>query len=425
MKKLWLIMGCMVVILAFAVGYATMQQTARKEKETLAADVPFVTAIRDEELNGAIGYEWIDANSQEIEIGRFDAVLLSKHDGENLYLGLEIATGERFDSLELYVAFDANRNGDFFDQGDDILIITLEKGDFVKSEDIDYFYPETYQFALDRGFGGTNNATGVVAVWGEGTEALYVAELKKSLVGDPDMDISLTPGDDLNFVIGVIGYASPDKEEVSPAIKAKLGKLIKEYGEVRVGDVSYKKKGKGKGQKIKIEIHRTKPQTNIKVDPDNFDPGSGPGAPRREDVNGVILVWDRDVDGDKAKEMVISTYRNVIDFVQDGEHKYSVALKPQQIVLVPAQPEKRGGVKAPEGTVPKRTKLTITIKDKQGKVIKKESVIASEDGSFRSKDIRDVKKNTTVTITMEVTMLVSGKKATTHKLIYPICRKDG
>jgi hypothetical protein len=160
MKKLWLIIGCIVVISAFAAGYATMQQTARKEKETLAADVPFVTAIRDRELNGAIGYEWIDANSEEIEIGHFDAVLLTKHDGENLYLGLEIATGERFDSLELYVAFDANRNGDFFDQGDDILIITLEKGDFVKSEDIDYFYPETYQFALDRDFGGTNNAIG-------------------------------------------------------------------------------------------------------------------------------------------------------------------------------------------------------------------------------------------------------------------------
>ncbi|MBA7677799.1 hypothetical protein ES703_86063 [subsurface metagenome] len=65
-------------------------------------------------MNGAIGYEWIEANGQEIKIGYFEAILLVKHDGENRHFGLRIPTGERFDSPELYAAFDTNRNGSFF-----------------------------------------------------------------------------------------------------------------------------------------------------------------------------------------------------------------------------------------------------------------------------------------------------------------------
>ena len=315
MKKLWLIIGCIVVISAFAAGYATMQQTARKEKETLATDVPFVTVIRDRELNGAIGYEWIDASSEEIKIGRFDAVLLAKHDGDNLYLGLEIPTGIRFDYFEIYVAFDANRNGDFFDRGDDILIARLEEGDYLKSEEVDYFYPETYQFALDRDFGGTNNAVAVVSV---GTVLLednvvYTVEFKKSLTGDVGMDVNLQPGDEVSMVIGVIGEASPKDEQVSKPIRMWLKKIkagAAFIGKIFYGDFS-DEKGKRDG-KIDIKIPRTPEEGGtIKIDPGKYKTKDA----KLEDFDGdgvLDFVWYAkgkpqvvDLDGDRTIDVVI------------------------------------------------------------------------------------------------------------------------
>ena len=47
MKKLWLIIGCIVVISAFAVGYATMQQTVRKEKETQSTSSQEIPSVID------------------------------------------------------------------------------------------------------------------------------------------------------------------------------------------------------------------------------------------------------------------------------------------------------------------------------------------------------------------------------------------
>jgi hypothetical protein len=377
MKKLWLIIGCVVVILAFAAGYATMQQTVQREKETLAADVPFVAAIRDGELNGAIGYEWLDATSQEIEIGRFDAVLFAKHDGENLYLGLEIATGERFNSLELYAAFDTNRNGDFFDQGDDILIITLEKGDFVKSEDIDYFYPETYQFALDRDFGGTNNATGVVAVWGEGTEAVYTAEFRKSLTGDAGMDVELRPGDEVDMVIGVIGKASPEVEQVSEPIRIWLEKVIlkavpwRDIGKIRYGGGVYDKKDK-KFKEFKIKIRRKGTKT-IDIDPNKFVKKRG-GVMNFDNVGKKDLVWTRKVDGENILVVDLDS-DGTIDLVKDGKGKeWSVGLNKNRIET-PRGPN--AAISAPKGSVP--AGATVTITDKAGG---SRTVIANDDGSI-------------------------------------------
>ena len=399
MKKLWLIIGCIVVISAFAAGYATMQQTARKEKETLAADVPFVTAIRDRELNGAIGYEWIDANSEEIEIGHFDAVLLTKHDGENLYLGLEIATGERFDSLELYAAFDTNRNGDFFDQGDDILIITLEKGDFVKSEDIDYFYPETYQFALDRDFGGTNNAIGVVSVDTILLEdnVVYTAEFKKSLTGDAGMDMELRPGDEVDMVIGVIGKASPAVEQVSETIRMWL-KTPKGFVDKQIGKVRYlEQKVKKDKSRLVIQIP-TKTTKPIYIDPSEFDQGKfnkdknkkGYNAKGSYDKRGKMddLAWYRDVNGDGIKDLVIDLDGNgTIDLVQikrKGELKeYSAGLNKDEINVSTGI----GGasIDAPKGSVP--AGATVTITDKSGK---SRTVTANDDGSINFTGLGDL-----------------------------------
>jgi len=387
--------------LLFLPSFDSVSATARKR-----ADAPLGTAIRDGELNGAIGYEWIDAKSKEIEIGRFDAILFLKHDGENLYFGLQIPTGEKFDSLELYAAFDANRNRSFFDQGDDILIITLEEGDFVKSEEVDYFYQETYQFALDKDFGGTDNAAGAVRVCSDEARTVYTAELKKSLVGDPDMDISLTPGDTIDVVFGVIGYASPPKEEVSSTITVML-KSARAAGFNQVGLVQYK--DIDGDRKLEILIPREKPEKDIVVDPDLFDWDE---ATRYTDVNGDGVrdgVWDRDVNQDGVNDTVIGLFLLYIDLIQVGIHEYSVGLNEEFIELVRTKKKGKyvfpGGVRGPRGTVPAGAELIIIVDSK------KEKVTALENGSFFSKKITEV-KNKNVTIKIKVTT-PDGKASTT------------
>ncbi len=400
-----------VVVAAFLIGLlflANFDSISVSAQES--TDAPLGTAIRDRELNGAIGYEWIDANNQEIKIGRFEAILFVKHDGENLYFGLQIPTGERFDSLELYAAFDANRNGSFFDLGDDILIIHLEEGDFVKSEEVDYFYPETYQFALDKDFGGTNNAMGAVSVGDEGAQTVYTAELKKSLVGDPDMDISLTPGDTIDMVFGVIGYTSPDREEVSEAIKVKL-KRARAAGINQVGLVQYKDiDGDGR---LEIVIPGRKPEKDIVVDPDLFDWEKSRIMLADMVGVGIMDLWDRDVNQDGVKETVIDLYGDGIDLVQVGIYEYSVGLNPEMIELVRTRKEKghifHGGVRGPRGTVPAGAELTIIVDSKE------ETVTALGNGSFFSKKITEV-KNRTVIIKMKVT--TPDKKISTTITIF-------
>lgn len=399
-----------VIVAAFLVGLLFLPNfDSVSASAQVSTNAPLGTAIRDRELNGAIGYEWIDANSQEIRIGRFEAILFVKHDGKNLYFGLQILTGERFDSLELYAAFDANRNGSFFDSGDDILIIYLEEGDFVKSEEVDYFYPETYQFTLDKDFGGTNNAMGAVSVRGEGTQTVYTAELKKSLVGDPDMDISLTPGDNIDIVFGVIGYTSPGKEEVSKAIRVKLKRAI--AADInQVGLVEYKDiDGDGR---LEIVIPRPKPEEDIIVDPDLFDLDKSKVMLVELDGIGVMDFWDRDVNQDGINDTVIDIYWG-IDLVQVGIHEYSVGLNPKVIKLVRTRKEEgyifHGGVRGPRGTVPAGAELTIIVDGKE------ETVTALENGSFFSKKITEV-KNRTVTIKMKVT--TPDKKISTTITIF-------
>jgi hypothetical protein len=374
-------------------------------------DAPLSTAIRDGELNGAIGYEWIDANSQGVKIGRFDAILFLKHDGENLYFGLQIPTGERFDSLELYAAFDANRNGSFFDRGDDIVVITLEEGDLVRSEEVDYFYQETYQFALDKESGGRDNAIALVAARGEGRETVYTAELRKSLVGDPEMDISLTPGDTIDVVFGVIGSASPPKEQVSRAIRVRLRRAI-EAGFNQVGLVQYKDIDKDK--RLEIRIPRQDSKNDIEVDPDRFD---WLKPTRTADVDGVWgwdWLWDRDVDKDGVKETVIDLFGDGIDLVQDGIREYSVGLNPYRIELVRTKKKGKkvfpGGVRGPRGTVPAGAELTIIVNGK-----KYPPITALENGSFFSKKITEV-KNRNVTIKIKLT--TPDKKASTMVTIF-------
>ena len=50
MKKLWLIMGCIIVISAFAAGYATMQQTVQREKETPSTSNQEIPSVIDHSM---------------------------------------------------------------------------------------------------------------------------------------------------------------------------------------------------------------------------------------------------------------------------------------------------------------------------------------------------------------------------------------
>ena|GEM_PF-5948046 len=348
-----------------------------------SVEVPFATEIRDEQLNGAIGNEWIDANSVEIEIDGFRSAVFLKHDGENLNLALQILTREEFERLELFVAFDANRNGTFYDQGDDILIITLQEDKLLKSDEIDYFYPETYQFALDRDFGGTNNALAVLSVDTMLIEdnIVYTAEFMKSLIGDADMDVALSPDDEVDIVIGVIGESSPAVERVSDTITIWLKQVLsavvpqRYVGKVLYGDYDSDKK-------FEIRIPR-KGAANIDIDPDkfrtpgpkvNFDPDKVKDYAWSWQIGSEkILVVDLDGDG-------------TIDLVKDGKAKiWSVGFNPDRIWIVGA------GMKTPSltarvGAVPAGAKVTII--DKTGK---SQTVTAKDDGSIDLIDLKGLK----------------------------------
>lgn len=336
-----------------------------------SVEVPFATEIRDEQLNGAIGYEWIDANNVEIGIDGFRSVIFLKHDGENLNLALQILTREEFERLELFVAFDANRNGAFYDQGDDILIITLQEGKLLKSDEIDYFYPETYQFASDRDFGGTNNALAVLSVDTMLIEGniVYTAEFKKSLTGDADMDVALSPDDEVDIVIGFIGESSPAVERVSDPIKIWLKKKLsavvpqRYVGKVLYGDYDSDKK-------FEIRIPR-KGAASIDIDPDKFP---APGPKMKYDGDAVTdYVWSRQIGSEKVLVVDLDGDKT-IDIVQDGNgKKWSVGLNPNRIWIFDT---KIPTLTCRVGAVPAGAQITII--DKTGN---SQTVTANDDGS--------------------------------------------
>jgi len=179
--------------------------------------VYFGDFIPDELLDGVIGDEWNDAGEVSLRMEDYRSVAYLKHDGEYLYLALEIATGKEFQEYsEGYVWFD-NGDGSEFDAGDDI--ITVEGGQDVLLE-ADFYYTGKYDFRLDPEEGGTNNA------WGIGTydveELSYVFEFLKELDSGDSLDVPLDPEGEVGVIFGFVGESSPPDEVTSKKWKVKI-----------------------------------------------------------------------------------------------------------------------------------------------------------------------------------------------------------
>lgn len=106
-------------------------------------------AIQQENLDGVIGPEWDDAQRQEMKLGKYEAEILLKHDGEYLYIAMIVKTHRRFaKGFEGYVVFESGDGRDY-SRGDDIISVFAEEGLLFEA---DYYYNFFYPYTMvDRG----------------------------------------------------------------------------------------------------------------------------------------------------------------------------------------------------------------------------------------------------------------------------------
>lgn len=158
-------------------------------------------AIPQEALDGVIGPEWDDAQGEEMRLGRYQAEILLKHDGEYLYVAMIVKTRRRFaQGFEGYVVFD-NGDGRNYSRGDDIISVLAKDGRLLEA---DYYYKGTYDFRLDTRVGGQNNAYGAGRYDSE--NRWYIFEFVKKLVSNDAKDVPLNPGDDVTTTYGWASY---------------------------------------------------------------------------------------------------------------------------------------------------------------------------------------------------------------------------
>lgn len=158
------------------------------------------TPIEQEDLDGVIGTEWEDAQKHEMALGKYQAEIWLKHDGEHLYIAMIIKTHRRFSrGFEAYVVFDNGDNRDF-SRGDDIISVLAEDGWLFEA---DYYYRGQYDFWLDTDVGGENNAYGAGKYDSE--NRWYVFEFARELVSNDAKDVPINPGD---LVTAIYGWAS-------------------------------------------------------------------------------------------------------------------------------------------------------------------------------------------------------------------------
>jgi len=154
-------------------------------------------SIESAALDGVIGSEWDDAESQELELGEYDAKVFTKHDGSYFYVAMIIYTNRSFvRGFEAFVVFD-NGDGREYSTGDDMIVARAEDGQLV---DADYYYRGTYDFRLDP----ENNAFGAGRYDIEGR--CYVFEFARELASGDARDIGISPEDTVSTVYGWASY---------------------------------------------------------------------------------------------------------------------------------------------------------------------------------------------------------------------------
>jgi len=173
--------------------------------------------IPDELLDSVIGGEWDDAIKVSFMIGSYKVVAYLKHDGQYLYIALEIATGKEFRGYsEGYIWFD-NGDGQEFGAGDDIIIVEGGQGVLFEA---DFCYVGKYDFRFDPAEGGTNNAWGIGAY--DIKKSSYVFEFIKELDSGDPLDVYLGPGSETEVIFGFVGEASPAGEFMSALHQIEL-----------------------------------------------------------------------------------------------------------------------------------------------------------------------------------------------------------
>lgn len=189
------------IVLALTVVLASVFATTAVGNDLPQLEVVHGTPVDFADLDGVIGPEWNDADQQQMTLGKYKATILLKHDGEFVYIGMVIETGEFFPyGFEAYVVFD---NGDRvnFSEGDDIISAYAEDGVFYEA---DFYYLGLYEFYFDPDVGGQNNAYGAGAY--NAQEKSYVFEFAKELASDDSADVDLISGDVVPTICGWASY---------------------------------------------------------------------------------------------------------------------------------------------------------------------------------------------------------------------------
>lgn len=168
----------------------------------IPAELPKLAAIygapiEQADLDGVIGPEWDDAQRHELKLGKYQAEILLKNDGQYLYIAMIIKTNRRYArGFEGYVVFD-NGDGRNFYRGDDIISVQAKNGSLLEA---DHYYRGEYDFRLDTKMGGENNAYGAGKYDSE--KRCYVFEFARELVSNDTKDVPFNPGDRASIIYG-------------------------------------------------------------------------------------------------------------------------------------------------------------------------------------------------------------------------------
>ena len=187
-----------VITLVFVVTWSAGLAYCAPSAKALA---PFGSTIDADELDGVLGFEWVDAQSYDLAMGRFAAQVFLKRDADMLYIAIVVDTGRQFaGGFEVYVVFQ-NGDGVLYAAGDDMLLVAADGG---TATSCDYGYVAPYDFRRDDEIGGTCDALGVGVF--DPQLKRYVFEFARTLESVDIRDVSLAPGDEVRTVYGWASY---------------------------------------------------------------------------------------------------------------------------------------------------------------------------------------------------------------------------
>jgi hypothetical protein len=183
-------------------------------------DVPLCAVGASDSVDGTIGDDWLEGSRADIQIGEYPAVVHAQHDGETIYLAIELfdaGADLSCDDLTFCFVFD-NGDGELLGAGDDQIRVPIAGGPL--SDGIDYVGALDGDPVLDPQQDVVGCATRTV----DGEDVRYAIEIARPIdSGDDASDVTLVPGTESVVALGFAGTWTPCDRQAEEYVTVALG----------------------------------------------------------------------------------------------------------------------------------------------------------------------------------------------------------